>query len=158
MQEFTSKDTSLNQVCKIYKNVSFPKGARILDYGGGAYDKGVEYMANKGVKVSIYDKYNRSAEHNETVLKEFEAVKPDYVVCANVLNVIKEDFIIEEILQDIKKYGVPVFFCMYEGNRTGKGQPTKKGYQRNEKTSQYFRFLTKFFDVVKVKNGIVECK
>lgn len=153
VQQFTSKDTSLKQVCKIYKNREFPTGAKILDYGGGAYDEGVKYMANKGVTVNVYDPYNRSEDHNKKAL----SVEPDYIICANVLNVIKEDEIIKGILKEIRSYNKPVMFCMYEGNRTGKGTPTKKGYQRNQKTAEYLGIISEYFDITKTSGGIIEC-
>lgn len=152
-QQYSSKETSLKQVNRIFKNRMFPKGAKVLDYGGGAYDDGKNYMKQLGVDVFIYDPYNRTEQENEKAL----SVKPDYIVCANVLNVIAEDDIIRGILKEIKSYHVPAYFCMYEGNRTGQGEPTKKGYQRNQRLTEYLPIIKEYFDINSKKGGILEC-
>jgi len=159
-QEYSSKDTSLNVVNKVYTQYNFKPKSIILDYGGGKYDTNVEYMEKlNGSKVYVYDKYNRTEEHNEEVFKYLDKNKPDYVICSNVLNVIKEDSIIEDILKTIsEKYPFAlVLIKVYEKNKSGVHEVTSKGYQRNEKTEAYIPVISKYFDVKSIKNGILEC-
>jgi hypothetical protein len=106
----------------------------------------------------VYDPYNRSKEENELALSSvLSRGGADVVVCANVLNVIKEDSIIQEILQDILNYvhlGSKVYIQIYEGNKSGVGLPTSRGYQRNEVTSQYLDMIKKVYAPNKIfKHG-----
>lgn len=157
-QRYSSKDTSINVVNKVYKQHAFEPNSLVLDYGGGKYDANVEYMKAKGVTVLVYDKYNRTESSNEQVLSYVAKNQPNYVVCSNVLNVIFEDEIIDEILQNIQSYNAEkVIFAIYEGNRSGIGGETSKGYQRNQKTKEYIPMIEKYFVVLKKKNGMIEC-
>ena len=158
MQKFSSKDTSINVVNKIYKSGIIPGEGVILDYGEGKYDSNKEFMETLGFQLYVYDKYNRSEEHNREVMKKMSVNPPDYVVCSNVLNVIMEDDIIEGILRDISMYETRrTYIAIYEGDRSGKGRETSKGYQRNEKTSAYLPVVGKYFEILKCRNGIIEC-
>ena len=42
-QKYSSKDTSINVVNKVYKQYLFNANSKILDYGGGKYDTNKEY-------------------------------------------------------------------------------------------------------------------
>ena len=158
-QKYSSKDTSINVVNKVYKQYDFQPNSLILDYGGGKYDANIEYMKAKGVTVLVYDKYNRSETSNNQVLSYVAEHQPNYIVCSNVLNVILEDEIIDEILRTIQRYDAnKVIFAIYEGNRSGVGQETSKGYQRNQKTKAYVPMIEKYFTVLKTQNGLIECR
>lgn len=157
-QKYTSKDTCINVVNKVYRQKEFKDGSTILDYGGGRYDTNKEYMEARGHKLFVYDKFNRSREHNDAVLKEMEQNMPDYVVCSNVLNVIMEDEVIDEVLKDISRYSkATVILAVWEGNRSGIGMETKKGWQRNQKIRDYLPMIEKHFHVIKCSNGMAEC-
>ena len=160
IQKYTSKDTSINVVNKIYTHYDFIEGSHILDYGGGKYDKNIEYMKNKNSFVYVYDKYNRSKDYNATTKGICSKRPPDYIVCSNVLNVIYEDEIIEEILEDIYLYAenAIVLFAIYEGDKSGIGKETTKGYQRNQKIKEYLKYIEEYFEVIKIKKGIIECR
>ena len=91
-QEYTSKDTCINTVSAIYKQVTFGLCEIILDYGGGKYDTNAEYMREtRNCEVLVYDPYNRSYKNNKEILDYFTRKPARNVVCSNVLNVIKED-------------------------------------------------------------------
>lgn len=79
-------------------------------------------------------------------------------LCANVLNVIAENSIIIDILEDIYNnltdYGI-LFLNVYEGDRSGKGKATCKGYQRNAKTQDYIAFLKMVFPLVERKGKLL---
>lgn len=153
-QKYTSKETSLNQVAAVYKIYDFRKGSKILDYGGGKYDTATEYMRERGVMVTVYDPYNRSDEHNRAARE----IVPDYVVCSNVLNVIAEDDVVRHILEDIATYNVPVVITVYEGDGTGIGKETKKGFQRNAKTQTYVPIVSEVFSDVQRKGKLIIAK
>lgn len=156
-QKYTSADTSLAIVNKIYTHYPFAANTRVLDYGGGKYDLNTEYMAKRSVTVSVYDKFNRTAEHNAKVLKDAHQDAPNYVVCSNVLNVIMEDEIIMGILSEIRNFKTKTIIAVYEGNGKGIGKETTKGYQRNQKLAAYIPMVEQYFTIISKKNGILEC-
>ncbi len=165
-QKYESKDTSLAQVCAVYttftkpNNRLFRKGDRVLDYGGGKYDLGKEFMKGYGVNVSVYDPFNRTPSHNKAVMQKFKRTPPEVIVCSNVLNVIQEESVIKGIVKEIKGLcgrNTIVIFSIYEGNKTGVGKPTTKGYQRNEPTMSYLRFMTPFANAIR-KGKFIICR
>ena len=157
-QTYTSEKTSLKQIPALHKKASFPSGSRILDYGCGAFDLGMNHLRQQGHDVQGIDPYNRSQDHNETVRQDMMEIHPDFVICSNVLNVIQEDEIIISILQDMKAFQPStVYITVYEGNRTGNGKPTPKGYQRNMKIKDYSDLIGQVFQIESIKNGIIKC-
>lgn len=90
IQKYNSANTSINVVNAVYKKLNFIPNTLVFDYGGGKYDTNTRYMADKEVKVVVFDPYNRTQTHNEKVLKYIETHRPNYIVCSNVLNVIEE--------------------------------------------------------------------
>lgn len=160
-QKYTSKDTSINVINKIYKSYNFNKNSLILDYGGGKYDSNIIYMKNlNNSTVLVYDKYNREIAHNRKILEYCKNNIPNYVVCSNVLNVIMEDEIIDEICKDIANYcneNTIIIFSIYECDKSGIGKVTSKGYQRNKKTKEYIKFIEKYFKINSLKSGLIVC-
>lgn len=152
-QKYTSADTSINVVNRVYKAFPFKPKTTVLDYGGGKYDTNTQYMATKGVKVMVYDPFNRTKDHNMRVIKKVESVPVDYIVCSNVLNVIAEDAIVNDVVRNIAKLArdkSTVIFAIYERKKNGIGEITTKGYQRNQKTESYVKFIKQHFKNVHV--------
>ena len=155
-QKFTSAKTSRAQIAQTFKLVPFKKTDRVLDYGGGKYDITAEYMQDKVADFGVYDKYNRDEEHNKRVLARLAS--PNVITVNNVLNVIAEDEIISAIIEDVynrlAKSGT-AYFLVYEGNRTGKGTPTRDGYQRNQPTNDYIAEISKVFSKVSRQGKLI---
>lgn len=147
-QLYSSADTSINTVSAVYKLIDAPNTV-ILDYGGGKYDTNAEYMLQKcNSRVLVFDPYNRTPEHNSKVIQYFKLNPAKVVVCSNVLCVIKEDEIILDILGNIKDlmaYDGILYIKIYERDKTGIGCKTTKGWQRNQKLSDYVPFITTVF-------------
>lgn len=157
-QKYSSKNTCVNTVNSIYTSSFITGGGTILDYGGGRYDSNKKYMESKGYSFLIYDKYNRSEEQNRIALEAARQHRPDYVVCSNVLNVIMEDEVIDEVLRDILRYAKEkVLFAIYEGDRSGIGKETTRGWQRNQKVAEYIAMIERHFNVLRRKGLIIEC-
>ncbi len=161
-QQYTSQQTSISVVNKVYTKGEYVQGANILDYGGGKYDKNIEYMAQRGCRVVIYDPYNRSNEYNKNTIAFVNSNPIQYIVCSNVLNVIKEDNVIAEVITNIVRIkqrnpGCKVYISVYEGDKTGKPKETAKGWQRNQKTDYYVKVIQRYMAVSKVSNGIIIC-
>lgn len=162
-QEYSSKDTSINSVSAVYNIMPSLVNEDILDYGGGKYDTNAEYMMQKGNnRVFVYDPYNRPPKHNYQVIQHFKAKPAKYAVCSNVLNVIKEDEIILNVLQTIcnlMAVGGYLYIKVYERNKSGIGCLTSKGWQRNQRTKEYIPYIQRAFIgkcQIRTYKGVIE--
>ena len=155
MQTITSANTSQNQLPCTHKVIDFTKIGTLLDYGCGKYDTFKNLVESNGVTYFGYDKFNRTEAENIKALQ----CMPDLITCNNVLNVIDSLGVIDSIIEEVASYKKPAIFCVYEGNRTNEGKPTKNGtcYQRNEKSSVYTERLEKHFSSVVRKGNIFFC-
>ena len=150
-QKHSSMGTSNPQVSRgltgYQTYFGFPPGSTVLDYGGGRYDYGIQYMASIGCKSYVYDPFWRTPEYNKRSIEAYKK-HPDFIVCANVLNVIMEDEIVESVVAKISKLarkGTIVVFKIHEGDGSGIGKLTKKGWQRNQKMMDYYPLILKYF-------------
>ena len=162
-QKITSKDTSVNTIPKLFKSKWFSERAKnsigILDFGGGKYDTATEYVIGTyGIPMYVCDKYNRSDEHNNWSIHR----PRDIISCCNVLNVIQETEIIEDTLEYIRGLAIgcnTIFIQIYEGDKSGQGKPTRRGYQRNQRTKEYLPIIEKVFNYkcyhISVKSNII---
>lgn len=153
-QEFTSKKTSINttKLPAIYSKLNLEKlrGKKIFDYGAGKPET-CQIIRNELWKYRIehisYDKYNLPKEVNRHNLAS--ALTADVFVCSNVLNVIKEDDIIQDIIETIAYKSLknvnriehkPFFFTMYDGDKSGVGKQSQDDcWQRNQKLQSYLK-------------------
>ena len=161
-QEFTSKDTSINsgKLPAIYKLVNFPKGSLVIDYGGGKFDNGIEYLNSIGVTGLVYDPYNRTAQYNkETIKKIRENGGADIALCSNVLNVIKEEEARLNVLKNIRKLlksSGTAYITVYEGKGTGEAKQSQDdAYQLHRKTADYLDEIHKVFPDAKRKGKLI---
>ena len=79
---------------------------------------------------------------------------------ANVLNVIKEDDVILDVLRKSKEKAPVTYISVYAGDRSGVGRMTKdnngkKCWQRNQKLKDYVPLIEQVFDNVKVWHGYI---
>lgn len=162
VQEITSANTSIRKISAVYTNYDFEDGSVILDYGCGKYFNDVEaYLRNKHKTLITlgYDPYNQNKDINESHLALANTIGIDYIVCSNVLNVIKETEVIRTAISNIAelaKDNTKIIFSIYEGNKSGQGKETSCGYQRNQKTKDYVKLIQEFLKVNKVKGKFIE--
>lgn len=148
-QEYSSKNTSINKtkLPAIYNKINWEKIATdwqennnnkpiLLDYGCGRYTNHIRNFVEKlGFEYIGYDPY-WTEEIN------IHECKPAVVVCSNVLNVIKEDKIVKEIMCTLLGFGVPYYITVYEGNNSGIGKATSENsYQRNAALCAYMGLI-----------------
>lgn len=157
IQSITSADTCLNQVPAIFKLINkamsmpeafWAKTRDVIDFGGGKFDTFSDFLAEMGVRNFVYDPYNRSKQHNETVASLLAARPADIGICSNVLNVIKEPEARLQALLDLREMVQPggeIFITVHEGNKTSHGRKTSKGWQANRPTKNYLREVRKAF-------------
>jgi hypothetical protein len=131
-QKFTSALTSVKQVPALHKQYRLFTGKSVLDYGGGRYDLGINYLKDAGFHAEVFDPFNRSAKHNELVLQG----QYDTVIISNVLNVIKEKSVRIAVITHAMELGKEVFCTVYY-DRTKSEQETPKGYQMHKPTAFY---------------------
>lgn len=151
-QEFSSANTSINssKLPAVFNKVKFKPGTINLDYGGGKFDNATEFLAQQDVTNLIFDKFNRSEDHNRDVIKKVrQNGGADTATCSNVLNVIKErDIRVNEVIKNIRsmlKPGGTAYFTVYEGTGAGDSRETKAGYQLNKKTADYVEEIAEIF-------------
>lgn len=161
-QIIQSKATSLSQVAATFTKTEFAPGSLNLDYGGGRYDKATELLAARGARNAVYDPFNRDEEHNLRarllVAREGGA---STVTVNNVLNVVAEPEAMLEIAQQAANGLRPdgeARFLIHEGDRTGVGRSTSKGWQRNQKASDYVAVVETFFDNVARKGNMIAAR
>lgn len=168
-QTITSADTSINDkklpagFTNLIKKNIFKKNQIVVDIGGGKFDNAVDKLKSIGAYLHVYDPFNRSIKHNEAVIKKVADGGADVAVSNNTLNVIAEDKnIIRVIAQShnaLKDNG-KAYFTVYEGDRSGIGKVTSKGFQRNLPTQNYIEMVKEVYgnDVRKEGNVIVATK
>ena len=153
IQEITSAKTSRKQIPSIFKNKNFDikEGETNIDIGGGKYDLATDLLKKeKGAKNLVYDKFNRTDEHNTEVLSEISKKPADTATVANVLNVIKEPEIRKEVITQAKNFTKPdgkAYFITHDrsGKGTGIGEVTKDGYQTNMAIEDYIPEIENVF-------------
>ena len=153
-QMYESSGTSLNQIPAGYKELKkrgeLKKGQKVVDIGGGRFDKVIEDASVEGIDVKVFDPFNRTPEHNAAVADAIREGQADVAMSHNVLNVIKEDANINTVIQQAEnavKPGGKAHFSVYEGDGKGVGGVTQKGgsFQRNQKTVDYVPFVEEVF-------------
>ncbi len=148
MQTYTSANTSLHQIARIYKN---PASAKIIakkfviDIGGGKYDDASNYAFDElDAYVHVYDKFNRNEDNNEYVLS-FDNY--DVAIVSNVLNVIDDYDERISVLKLAKEKAKQTLISVYEGDRSGVGKMSKKDcYQLNRKLGDYMDEVKTVFE------------
>ena len=146
-------NTSLNHIPALFKKLDWSKVTVNLDWGGGKYVKGTEYLAEKDVENIVYDKYNQTAKKQKAALDRAYHTQIDCITCSNVLNVIKSKAERTKLLKHIwlviccqsrEFNNLPfIHFTMYEKN--GDGKPDEDLPQTNMRTDKYLPEITANF-------------
>lgn len=138
-QRFTSAQTSINStkapaVYGMKKAIEAMSGKKVVDVGGGRFDTAKKAARAYNADVSIYDPFNRSAEHNAAVM----AGLYDVAIISNVLNVIDSAAARREVVQLAATKAAALLITVYEGDRSGKGRQTAAdSWQENRPTADY---------------------
>lgn len=156
-QLITSADTSIRQVPALFKWMPKIPGSTNLDYGGGGYDRGTEYLAGFGVENLVLDPFNRSEAHNAQVSARLHRRLADTATLANVLNAISEPYdrklalVLAKGL--VKRSGVLYLACYRgKGDRPG---PTRKGWQENRPVRSYLDEVRRVFPRACLQAGYI---
>lgn len=148
MQKYTSKNTSVNttKLPAVYSKINWNKLPKhmlsILDWGCGRDTSYLQEWLEVYQRVPHYIRFDPnwcSKEENNYALECLGFA--NIFVCSNVLNVIDDDYVIEDICKKAAKHSI-YFITVYEGDKSGVGKQSKEDcFQRNEKIKSYFRFF-----------------
>ena len=157
MQTITSEKTSQNQIPALHKWYAANETAHdvtVVDYGCGKYDTGIDFLRDAGFSVLPFDPYNREWKENMVAAFCLNHGGNPVVLVANVLNVIAEE---EERSKAIHNasLGSVAYFTVYEGDRSGMGKETTKGFQMNRKTVDYMAEIEKHFANVQREGKVI---
>lgn len=165
-QKITSAATSVNMLPRLFNKMPaesalFERHSINVDIGGGRFETTTDFMHAKGAHNFVWDPFNRDEEHNGKVYRRIiEPGNADTATLSNVLNVIqlKRDRIqaLQVAVTAIRNGDGVCFITVYEGNRSGKGGKTTKGFQLNRRTKQYVSEVEDVFrDVDVLRGGII---
>lgn len=166
-QKISSADTSINSsklpqgYNTLKKENVFKEGDVVLDIGGGKFDNAVKDLSKSNVEVKIYDPFNRSPEHNKSVVDKVKDGQVDKVVSFNTLNVIPEEInrlkVVKQAHNALKDKG-QAFFTVYE--KKGLAGNTNKGYQTSMSTKEYIPLIESVFGEgsVTLKNKVIRAE
>ena len=161
IQSISSADTSIRQIAAALKKIRWQAGTTNADIGGGRFDEGTEYLAAQGVENLVFDPFNRNEAHNRKVVERLRAGGTDTATATNVLNVIQEQEVRLEVIRQAAKVIRPegvAYFQIYEGNGSGQGAATSKGWQNNAGTAAYLEEVKKYFGAVKRRGNVIEAR
>lgn len=159
-QAISSADTSINQgqLPASFKRIAWQKGTVNADIGGGRFDNATDMLAGLGVENVIYDPFNRSQEHNRAAVAKIAGGKADTATVNNVLNVIQEpasrSLVIQQAADAVGADGT-AYFLIYEGDGSGQGKVTTKGWQENRKAESYAAEVGQVFGSVVRKGNLL---
>lgn len=164
LQEITSKDTCIKTLPRLFRmSKEFPElfqsGNLNLDYGGGKYDDVTNMLSLSGITNLVFDPFNRDNKHNSNIQYHLTCVSgADSCTISNVLNVIKEPMFRHRALVNAKhmmKKGAKVYITIHDGDRSGVGKATGKGWQENRATKTYVEEVAQVFGNVTIKKNVI---
>lgn len=165
VQKITSAGTSVNMLPRLFNKMPagsalFERGSINVDIGGGKFETATKFLHARGVHSFVYDPFNRDEAHNDKVWAYFISQgRADTATLSNVLNVIQRKFdrlsCLGVAARAIGHEGT-CYITVYEGDRSGKGRKTTRGYQLNRPTKRYVSEIGNIFrDVEVVKGGLI---
>jgi len=136
-----------------FADITFlPSVKTILDVGGGRFDVNVNFMLKKGIKLQVWDPYNRSAAHNNAVRADTITARVDAVTSMSVLNVIPEcESRLAHIITvyEALKINGKAYFKIWPGEGlhlgTNVSTQSENAYQANAKAERFLREIEVVF-------------
>jgi hypothetical protein len=160
-QAITSKNTPVGIVPAVHKKIPFLPDSINADIGGGPYEKASEFLREKGVINIVWDPFTRTPEHNLKAVAIIQDGGADTATVANVLNVIRSKAdrakTIQRAANAVGSKGV-AYFQVHEGDRSGVGRVTTKGWQEHRKLATYTPEIEKVFKIVTRKGRYIEAR
>jgi len=129
----------------------------VLDLGCGN-PKTQELLRNSfpNTRLILIDKFWNGTGLNTRAYKAACKYQPDLVVISNVLNVIDQDEDMYDLLSSAAMMKAPIYITIYEGNKSGVGEETSRGYQRNQPVKWYTKLFSPLYFNVELKNNVIK--
>jgi len=160
-QAITSANTALHQVPALHKKVDFVPGTVNADIGGGPYEDATDFLRERDVTNVVWDPFNRSHKHNQKAARAIRDGQAATATVANVLNTIRSKadraMTIRRAANAVGADGT-AYFQVHEGDRSGVGRVTTKGWQGNRKLASYVPEISKYFKVVECRNRVITAR
>ena len=168
-QKYTSAKTSIDYnpqrslpiIFGAFKKGWIKLGPVNADIGGGKHDTITNWLKTQGVQNLVYDRFNRSPDHNRQILKRLQDSPADTATVSNVLNVIAEP---ESRLDVIRKAHFVLrpngiaYFSMYKAPKAGE-VANRDSFQIAQNNAFYMPEIEKVFgNILFNKKGIVAAK
>ena len=151
-QKISSAATSRRQVPALLNpqhGVFRERGGLNFDLGGGKYDLATEHLWSQyGVENLVYDPFNRSPEHNQSVLNRLADRPADSSTILNVLNVIQEPEDRRQVLELARsqtKDDGRIYISVYIRDGNNSPTQTRDGLQLNRRPSAYLAEIESVF-------------
>lgn len=164
LQDYTSAETcTANQyrVPALFNKVAWETGTVNADIGGGRFENATNFLADLGIENLVYDPFNRPPAHNTAVVRRVAGGQAHTVTLSNVLNVSNTAIGRAQAIVDAADALTPdgtAYFTVYEGDGSGVGRETPKGWQENRKLASYVPEILPYFENVKIKRGVIVAK
>ena len=168
-QKFSSAKTSIDYkperslpiIFGAFKKGIIKLGPVNADIGGGKYDTITNWLKTQGVDNLVYDRFNRTSNHNMQVLRKLQTSPADTATVSNVLNVIAEPESRLEVIRKahaaLKSTGI-AYFSMYKAPKAGE-VAKRDSFQIAQKNDFYLPEIQKVFgNILFNKGGIVAAK
>jgi hypothetical protein len=163
MQEYSSAKSSIKQIPAGFKIINKYFGWKPntinFDIGGGKYDLFTEKLTEKNVTNLVFDPYNRTDEHNSSVLSIVRRFGADSVTVFNVLNVIKEFEmqinVLNLALETLKSGGYIFVRSTYMNPKKISGVTKSGTFQHYLTMKDYLELVKNVFPNAELKHGII---
>ena len=130
-----------------------------LDVGGGYHKDATLYLAERKVKNVVYDHIHKSAEHNAKAISFVIGIGGSHsVTLSDVLNVIPSWRDRDAVLYYSKflaRKSAPIYIGVYEGDKSGVGKMTRKGWQANLELGEYEKAIANRFEIISIEDGVI---
>lgn len=158
----TNADFKAKGIIYGVNNGLFKNDSVNIDIGSGKFTTVQKFLKKKCNVYSImYDPFMQPSSQNQKVVQWIKENKTFTSTVSNVLNVIEEEDVvlntINQACRSIIEDGLSIF-TIYEGNKSGEGEPTgDDGYQRNQTASEYVPMCKKYFSNVDKTGNVIIC-
>ena len=146
-------------VPKMFKKVRWRSYTVNLDVGGGYHEDATLYLAERKVHNVVYDPDHKSAEHNAKAISFVIGIGGSHsVTLSNVLNVIPSWRDRDAVLYYSKflaRKSAPIYIGVYEGDKSGVGKMTYKGWQANLEIGEYEKAIANRFEIISIEDGVI---
>ena len=153
-----SPGTALRQVPALFRAVPWRRGAVNADVGGGPYGLASAYLGRRGVRNVVIDPGWQGERELRAAIASVSPRRADTVTLANTLNVMPDPEARARALQlaaHVLAPGGAAYVSVYEGDGSGRGARTTRGWQANRPLRAYLAEVRRWFGDVRVERGAI---